>query len=73
MDRLPGAHQLTCCSRDISPRTCFTSTAKIRTSPRSLRNKAPDVPAGYGFDYINADGLIHELSVATDASRRRAA
>jgi hypothetical protein len=27
-------------------------------------NKAPDVPAGYGFDYINADGLIHELSVA---------
>jgi hypothetical protein len=26
--------------------------------------KAPDVPAGYGFDYINADGLIHELSVA---------
>jgi len=27
-------------------------------------NKAPDVPAGYGFDYINADALIHELSVA---------
>ncbi|HUB30660.1 MAG TPA: glycosyl hydrolase [Terracidiphilus sp.] len=26
--------------------------------------KAPDVPAGYGFDYINADALIHELSVA---------
>jgi hypothetical protein len=26
--------------------------------------KAPEVPAGYGFDYINADGLIHELSVA---------
>jgi hypothetical protein len=26
--------------------------------------KAPAVPAGYGFDYINADGLIHELSVA---------
>ena len=26
--------------------------------------KAPDVPAGYGFDYINADGLIHELNVA---------
>jgi hypothetical protein len=23
----------------------------------------PDVPAGYNFDYINADGLIHELSV----------
>ncbi len=22
------------------------------------------MPAGYGFDYINADGLIHELSVA---------
>ena len=26
-------------------------------------HKSPDVPAGYGFDYINADGLIHELSV----------
>jgi (4-O-methyl)-D-glucuronate---lignin esterase len=25
--------------------------------------KAPPVPAGYGFDYINADGLIHELFV----------
>jgi hypothetical protein len=24
----------------------------------------PDVPAGYGFDYINADGLIHELGVS---------
>jgi hypothetical protein len=27
-------------------------------------SKSPDVPAGFGFDYINADGLIHELSVA---------
>ena len=27
-------------------------------------DKAPDMPAGYGFDYINADGLIHELNVA---------
>lgn len=26
--------------------------------------KSPDVPAGYGFDYINADGLTHEFSVA---------
>jgi hypothetical protein len=25
--------------------------------------KAPDVPAGFGFDYVNADALIHELSV----------
>ncbi len=25
--------------------------------------KSPDIPPGYGFDYINADGLIHELSV----------
>ena len=36
-------------------------------------DKSPDVPAGYGFDYINADGLIHELSVDDGASRRRAA
>ena len=28
-----------------------------------FENKAPDVPAGYGFDYINADGLIHKLNV----------
>ena len=27
-------------------------------------SSAPDVPAGYNFDYINADGLIHELSVS---------
>ncbi len=27
-------------------------------------NKAPEVPDGYGFDYINADGLIHELSAS---------
>jgi hypothetical protein len=27
-------------------------------------NKPPEVPAGHGFDYINADGLIHELSVS---------
>jgi hypothetical protein len=26
--------------------------------------KTPDVPAGYAFDYVNADALIHELSVA---------
>lgn len=29
-----------------------------------FEHKAPDVPDGFGFDYINADGLIHELSVA---------
>jgi hypothetical protein len=28
-----------------------------------FNDKAPEIPAGYGFDYINADGLIHELSV----------
>ena len=27
---------------------------------------APNIPAGYGFDYINADGLIHELNVTGD-------
>ncbi len=25
---------------------------------------SPNVPAGYGFDYVNADALIHALSVA---------
>ena len=29
-----------------------------------FQHKAPETPAGYGFDYINADALIHELSVA---------
>jgi len=28
-----------------------------------FEDKAPNVPEGYGFDYINADGLIHELSM----------
>jgi len=26
--------------------------------------KAPAIPPGYGFDYVNADGLIHRLSVS---------
>ena len=26
-------------------------------------HSAPQIPAGYGFDYINADALIHELKV----------
>lgn len=26
-------------------------------------NKAPEIPEGFAFDYINADALIHELSV----------
>jgi alpha-L-rhamnosidase len=25
--------------------------------------KSPDVPTGYGFDYVNADAVIHELKV----------
>jgi hypothetical protein len=29
-----------------------------------FNEKAPDIPAGYGFDYVNADALIHELNVA---------
>ncbi len=27
-------------------------------------SKAPDVPAGYNFDYVNADALVHRLSTA---------
>jgi len=26
-------------------------------------DKSPDIPAGYNFDYVNADALIHQLSV----------
>jgi hypothetical protein len=29
-----------------------------------FEKKAPDIPLGYGFDYINADGLIHVFSVS---------
>jgi hypothetical protein len=28
-----------------------------------FEHTSPDIPAGYGFDYINADALIHDLSV----------
>jgi len=28
-----------------------------------FRNKAPDVPTGYNFDYVNADALLNLLSV----------
>jgi hypothetical protein len=27
-------------------------------------DKAPDIPAGFGFDYVNADALIHQLNVS---------
>ncbi len=27
-----------------------------------FEHKSPDIPSGYGFDYVNADALIHELS-----------
>ena len=26
-------------------------------------NKHPDIPGGYGFDYVNADGLLHQFRV----------
>jgi hypothetical protein len=29
-----------------------------------FQHSAPNIPAGYGFDYINADALVHELSVS---------
>jgi hypothetical protein len=29
-----------------------------------FEKKAPDLPAGYNFDYINADAMIHELNVS---------
>lgn len=29
-----------------------------------FEQSSPNIPAGYGFDYINADAVIHELSVA---------
>ena len=29
-----------------------------------FQQKSPNIPAGYAFDYINADALIHELNVA---------
>ena len=30
------------------------------------QHSAPDLPAGYGFDYINADALIHALKISSD-------
>jgi (4-O-methyl)-D-glucuronate---lignin esterase len=29
-------------------------------------HKSPEIPAGYGFDYVNADALIHVLKVDAD-------
>ncbi|WP_446742527.1 glycosyl hydrolase [Silvibacterium acidisoli] len=31
-------------------------------------HSAPAIPPGHGFDYINADGLIHELHVGKDGA-----
>ncbi|GGH08902.1 glycosyl hydrolase [Silvibacterium dinghuense] len=33
-----------------------------------FENSSPAIPPGHGFDYINADALIHELHVANDGS-----
>lgn len=30
------------------------------------QHRSPDLPAGYGFDYVNADALIHVLKVGAD-------
>ncbi len=29
-----------------------------------FNHSSPEIPAGYGFDYVNADALIHELSAS---------
>ncbi len=29
-----------------------------------FNDKSPDMPPGFGFDYVNADALIHELNVS---------
>jgi hypothetical protein len=34
-------------------------------------DKNPPVPEGYGFDYINADGLIHEFTVSDGMIRTK--
>jgi hypothetical protein len=31
-----------------------------------FNDKAPAMPSGYGFDYVNADGLIHELNAGDE-------
>jgi hypothetical protein len=36
-----------------------------------FNSRGPDIPAGYGFDYINADGLIHELTATGTAIKTR--
>ena len=56
--------QVTCCSRDTSRLISCTSTAKIPTLRPYSSIKLRRFQPGYGFDYINADALIHELSVA---------
>ena len=59
----------TCSSRVSSLPTSSTSTARTPTSRRSSAHAAADVPAGYNFDYVNADALVHRLSV--DSGQRR--
>jgi len=36
-----------------------------------FQDKSPDVPAGYDFDYINPDGLIHVLSAGAGRIRTK--
>jgi len=34
-------------------------------------NRSPEVPAGYNFDYVNADALINRLSVTNGQINHR--
>jgi hypothetical protein len=61
LDRLPGAQQLPAAAGHFGADLIYFYGEDSNLTA-IFRGQAPDVPAGYGFDYINADALIHELS-----------
>jgi len=55
--QLPGAHQLHAAARTFWRGHSLLLRRGFEPDG-DLDQKAPDVPAGYGFDYINADAMI---------------
>jgi hypothetical protein len=51
----------TCCSRAASSPTSPISMARTATSPSCSARPCRRVPAGYAYDFVNADALVNKL------------
>ena len=70
LDDLPRPQLVHAPAGPLRRRHRSISTARIPTSRPCSASKMPDIPAGYSFDFVNADALLNRLSVKTDGSSR---